>query len=639
MKTINTILLFIITTSLFARQGINYKALIKDDLGNVVTNGTINIRFTIIDDSGPTDVYQETHTSVLTDTNGIVILNIGSGVPDLNLFADVDWSKTNSLKTEIDIEQDTTYEFLNTTQFMAVPYALSAANVTGLEIVTEEDSFGSEYSGWRLKGRNANNHAPIGLEAIDLSFSDEASEVNGSYGFYSLSSGYNTSAYGDFSVALGNGLKSEANNVASFGRFNIGGGDNFWVESDPLFEIGNGDDNDNRSNALTILKNGTVLAPSLDISEIIDNKSLITKEYADDISSTGLGILNEGGTSGWRLKGADPSFYGNVGFYAVDLSNSDTQSTTMGATGNYSIATGSNTTSSGDYSTAIGVQTVAQGNNSFSAGGSTKALGYTSVALGLSTIASGQASMSIGKYNEDISASIFTVGIGLNNNNRSNALTVLKNGNTGFGSITSPEEQLHLNDNSKIRIGDALISQSSGSLLFGSNDTTNVIGLWNDDDFSPDTNGGASLGISDFRWSEVWSVNGLNTTSDKRLKKDIITLDYGLKDILDLKPVSYKWKEGKQDTKLGFLAQDVEQVIPEIVKHTILNEDDKRRYEKQGRKITSQDTYAMNYSELIPVLTKAIQEQQAEIEALKAEVKSYKNIEQRLKNIEAKLNN
>ena len=136
--TLALLLLFSITT--IAQNGINYKALIKDNLGAVVANQTIDVKFTIIADTGPTDVYVETHTGATTDANGIVILTIGSVItPTLGVFADIAWSSdTHSLKVEIDIEQDASFVDIGTTQFMSVPYALQAK--------TAENTFSGDYN-------------------------------------------------------------------------------------------------------------------------------------------------------------------------------------------------------------------------------------------------------------------------------------------------------------------------------------------------------------------------------------------------------------------------------------------------------------------------------------------------------------
>ncbi|GAL80454.1 hypothetical protein JCM19274_744 [Algibacter lectus] len=73
----------------------------------------------------------------------------------------------------------------------------------------------------------------------------------------STAMGFRTEASGDFSTAMGRSTKAESYNSMAVGAFNIGGGSsNLWVATDPLFEIGNGLDLDNKNNALTIYKNG-----------------------------------------------------------------------------------------------------------------------------------------------------------------------------------------------------------------------------------------------------------------------------------------------------------------------------------------------------------------------------------------------
>jgi hypothetical protein len=87
--------------------------------------------------------------------------------------------------------------------------------------------------------------------------------------------------------------------------------------------------------------------------------------------------------------------------------------------------------------------------------------------------------------------------------------------------------------------------------------------------------------------------------SDISIKKDIKDIEYGLDAVLKLKPRSYKMKQDDLE-QIGFIAQEVEEVIKELV--TTDNKDMK----------------GLSYGQLTAVLTKAIQEQQAQIEELKA---------------------
>jgi len=92
-----------------------------------------------------------------------------------------------------------------------------------------------------------------------------------------------------------------------------------------------------------------------------------------------------------------------------------------------------------------------------------------------------------------------------------------------------------------------------------------------------------------------------STPSDKKLKTNVKDIDYGLDTIMKLKPKQYDWKKDNRKD-IGFIAQEVEEVIPEIVKD---NEwfDDKIK--------------TMDYEKLTAVLIKAVQEQQKQIDKLK----------------------
>jgi len=137
------------------------------------------------------------------------------------------------------------------------------------------------------------------------------------------------------------------------------------------------------------------------------------------------------------------------------------------------------------------------------------------------------------------------------------------------------------------------------------------------------------LGSATKLWKDVWATNGVVQTSDRRLKENISTLEYGLKELLQLTPVSYKWKQEKvgklflaevdKREIFGLIAQEVEKVIPEVVYHQALvpiDNGENGAYEKK-----EYDRLAMNYSELLPVIIKAKQEQHLRLVALQEETK------------------
>ena len=99
----------------------------------------------------------------------------------------------------------------------------------------------------------------------------------------------------------------------------------------------------------------------------------------------------------------------------------------------------------------------------------------------------------------------------------------------------------------------------------------------------------------------------ISAISDQRLKENVQDLDVGLDAVMALKPRKFDWKEGKgKDIKgdRGWIAQEVEQVFPDMI-------DDWKDESPEG-----EDPYKSVRADLIPVLVKAIQEQQAIIQTL-----------------------
>jgi hypothetical protein len=88
---------------------------------------------------------------------------------------------------------------------------------------------------------------------------------------------------------------------------------------------------------------------------------------------------------------------------------------------------------------------------------------------------------------------------------------------------------------------------------------------------------------------------------DEKYKYNILPISYGLNTILQLNPVNFQWIKGEEND-LGFIAQDVAEIIPEAV-NTNWNSD-----------------LLMRYESIIPILTKAIQEQNALIKSLEQRI-------------------
>ena len=114
------------------------------------------------------------------------------------------------------------------------------------------------------------------------------------------------------------------------------------------------------------------------------------------------------------------------------------------------------------------------------------------------------------------------------------------------------------------------------------------------------------------------------STSDGRLKENINEISYGLKDVLKLsvKEYNYKSTENKNKT-IGFIAQEVYKVIPELVEKG----DDLEysgQYDTNSMKESDFKPWGVNYSSFGVLAIKAIQEQQIQIDALQKELELIK---------------
>lgn len=202
--------------------------------------------------------------------------------------------------------------------------------------------------------------------------------------------------------------------------------------------------------------------------------------------------------------------------------------------------------------------------------------------------------------------------------------------------------QIRVNTNNTVRIGDIISNvgtqtvdlQITDDVYFqclpatsGVKIQSHAIGSTNVPMFRPQWNNTFYMGASDRKLWRVYTENMHYTNSyqlsDSSLKKNIDTLRMGIADIKKLKPVKYdieapndstpaarkqKIKERGKDN-MGFLAQEMKQVFPNLVE---LNEED--------------GNYMVNYVGLIPVLVRAMQEQQATIEELQEEIDKLKKV-------------
>ena len=366
-------------------------------------------------------------------------------------------------------------------------------------------------------------------------YTTASGEVSTALGTHTTASGYASAAFGENSIA-------RSYLSVAMGMWNdtiAGSSRDSWVPSDPILTVGNGLGSSLRSNALTIYKNGTLAGKRFDplmtepgvvavpLSGAGTRMMWLTEKSAFRVGTVdgpqwdadSIGTWSFASGFGTRAKGVFSTAFGfrtsASALYSTALGNETTAtgliSTALGhfttASGNVSTALGELTTASGYASTALGFESTASGDFSTALGQQATALGNGSTALGINTIARSYLSVALGMWNDTVAGSsrdswvpsdpLLTIGNGLGNSFRSNALTIYKNGTlvgkrfdpliTEPGVVAVPmsgagTRMMWLTDKSAFRVGTVDGAQwnadSIGTWSFASGYNTKAKGLY-----------------------------------------------------------------------------------------------------------------------------------------------------------------
>ena len=236
-----------------------------------------------------------------------------------------------------------------------------------------------------------------------------------SLGFASFASGIGTTASGSYSMAMGQGTEANSHASTAFGFYTQASG-----------------------SSSTAMGENTI---------------------ASGRSSTAMGDASTASGSYSLAQGFNATA---SGYNAISMGSSPT------ASGENSLAVGYYSTASGESAIAIGNTTVASSPYSTAIGYGTEASGTNSMALGTYTEAPSSYETTVGSYNTSYTPSsgwdeddrLFTVGNGTADISRSDAMVILKSGNTGLGTST-PDATLHIDGSIKYEDG----NQADGYVL------------------------------------------------------------------------------------------------------------------------------------------------------------------------------
>jgi hypothetical protein len=416
--------------------------------------------------------------------------------------------------------------------------------------------------------------------------------------------GLSTIASGNFSFAAGKQNDASGVSSAAFGELTIASGQSAFT---------GGFESEASGDYSAVFGDGSLASGAASFAACQDNEATAQGSAAFGRSSTASGL-----------------------FSFVSGNGSD-------ASGSSAVAMGSSAEASGNVSAAFGFGTNSEGFGSLTSGINTTASGTGSVAVGTGTLARSANETTIGSWNTDytpISSTsydendrVLTIGNGSGSSERSDAMVVLKNGNVGLGT-SEPEYRLEIDDIDAGSVGLQLSGSANyygnggwqfgqadnnvgggvfaGDFIFTNSGFTEFI-MWTSY-FAPNFDASTNLGRSSYRWNQLYAQNGTINTSDAREKKNIKDAAYGLKEVMAMRPVTYEWKDDDEHgTKVGFIAQDLLEIVPEVV---VTHE---RVEDRETGVVTYEEAERMGvfYDDLIPVLAKAIQEQNVIIEEVK----------------------
>jgi len=574
MKFKLTLLIALISTIVFAQSGINYKALIKDTNGNIINNQGVDIVFSI--EYEGTTIYSELQ-QIITDNNGIAIATIGQGTNVNGVFESLPWH-IGDLQLNVQIDFGSGLIDFGNSVFNSVPYAIEVLNKEGLVRTN---------SGWRLEGvitDGEEGYGNVGINATDLSVSNANGVAliypYGATGRSSFATGRRTVALGDYSTALGFSTIASEDYSTALGRQTEASG-----EYSTAMGLGS------RASSFSSTSIGrynigggnfTVWSDTDPLFEIGNGSSASNRHNALTVLKNGQHTIYSEGLAGLYIDepNAIGLFVDNAGSFGAWVSG-----TTTGIRTQSTISTNPDIILGGDNG-IISSQNTTSGSDLY-----------------------------LRSYNDII--------FELDEDDNTNGALMVRNSNAN--TVLSINEFGDLNIDGFIQIGTETIEDT------GSNQ------LSVDASLIPNTNNAFRLGNSDNRWIGVWATDGTINTSDRREKKNIKDLKYGLKEVLQMQPVSYNWKNKNiPDTKLGLIAQDLLELIPEVVKsHTWEKDEGSDKMTKNEL-----DRLGVYYSDLIPVLINAIKEQQTIIEnqseALKTSKSNYEALLSRIELLETK---
>ncbi len=673
MKKVITILAaFILVASLWAQspEKMSYQAVVRNANNELVVNSNIGMKISIVQGSEDgTEAYVEIQTPI-SNANGLVSLEIGSGLVVSGTFSTIDWlNGPYFIKTETDPMGGTFYTISGTSQLLSVPFALYA-KTSGSSIPGPQGPPGNEGEAGPAGSQgpvgpegpqgpagndgtqgSQGNPGPQGLQGLQgiqgtqgLQGLQGITGPQGPQGLQGLQGLQGPQGPSDFTILKDadndTRIRLEANPDEDIIHFELAGTEYFKMKKGGLEML-------NTGNSIFI---GYGAGTNDDLT---DNQNTFVGTQAGRLNSIGA----------WNTAYGYRTLYSNTSGYS---------NTALGYKSLYNNTTGKENTAVGYeslFANTAGIENTANGFKSLSSNNSgsfNTANGFKSLSSntsGKDNTASGSSALvsnTTGKENTAVgSAVLFSNSIGswntstgntalykntFGNNNTANGSAALYNNTIGTNNTAVGRTSLNFNTEGEANTavgGSALFNNTTGryntalgyyAFRFGATyENSTAIG------YESSPGGDNTIRLGNASVATIGGYTNWSNVSDGRFKTNIKESVIGLDFIMQLRPVTYhldmdaiarfnntpdslrlKNSEFLKSAELqsGFIAQEVEAAAQSV------------GYDFHGvdKPKNSESHYGLRYAEFVVPLVKAIQEQQKLIEKQESELLNMKEV-------------